>query len=128
MTNYAFSNPVLPGKTETWKRYVQEMKGTRRDEYKKSRQKAGLIQESVWLQHTPQGDVAVVYWETNTNPKSIFEHFMKSDDPFDKWFKEKIMMECHGMKLTDMPPINENILDEIAQKVGEKAYSEAHKR
>ncbi len=128
MTNYAFSIPIVKGKTDTWKKYVQEMLGNRRDDYNKSRQRIGLRLERVWLQKTPQGDIAVAYWETDNNPRTVFEHFMKSEDTFDKWFRDKILIECHGMKPNEIPPINDIILDQKIQAVGEKAYTETHKR
>ncbi len=129
MANYAFTMPILPGKTDTWKKYAQEMKGPRHDELNKSRQKVGIKTEQVWLQHTPNGDMVVVHWESSTdNPTKIFEQLMKSNEPFDKWFREKILIECHGMDINNPPPKNEMILDNKIQMVGEKEYSESRKR
>ncbi len=61
MERYAFTNPVLAGKVDAWKSYVKEMTGPRANELKRSRKKAGLSVERVWLQKTPMGDFAVVY-------------------------------------------------------------------
>ena len=106
-----FINPVVAGKLETWKNYVKEMKGPRNKELKESRKKLGLTIERVWLQNTPMGEYAVVYWEAKDISK-VFEGFMKSDAPFDTWFKEKILMEVHGMDFSKpLPPMNELILD-----------------
>ena len=110
MQTYAFANPIQPGKTETWKGYVQEMTGPRKAELQASRKRVGLSKEEVWLQSTPQGDMAVVYWEADDIGK-VFEGFMTSTDPFDKWFREKILMEVHGMNPSGpMPPMNTQIL------------------
>ena len=56
MAQYAFTNPIKPGKADAWKRYVAEMTGPRKDELAVSRKKAGLTVEKVWLQSTPMGD------------------------------------------------------------------------
>ena len=63
MAYYAFIDPVLAGEIDAWKSYIKEMNGPRDRERKESRKKAGLTIERVWLQHTPMGDFAVVYWE-----------------------------------------------------------------
>ena len=110
MAYYAFTTPVLPGKLDAWKSYVEEMIGPRKEEHNESRKKAGLTVERVWLQHTSMGDFAVVYWEAEDISK-VFEVFMKSDSPYDKWFREKIFVESHGMDTTQAPPMNEMVLD-----------------
>jgi hypothetical protein len=111
MARYAFSAPIQPGKMDAWKRYTAEMKGPRKAELVASRKKAGLKQEHVWLQHTPMGDFAVVYWEADDAGK-VFQYFMTSNDAFDKWFRDKVLVETHGMSpSTPPPPLNERILD-----------------
>ena len=121
MTNYAFAMPLLPGKTEAWKGYVKEMKGNRSEEYSACMRRSGLNQEQVWLQQTPKGDLCVVCWETE-NPNKVFEHFMKSNEPYEKWFREKILTECHGLKSGDpIPPMNTQIIDN-KNLVGEKVH------
>jgi hypothetical protein len=128
MPTYAFAVPVLPGKTEDLKRYAREMNGPRRDEYDRSSRKMGLAVEQLWLQHTPQGDFIVVRWETD-NPAKIFEQGMNSNDPYDKWFREKVIVECLGVNPSDpIPPINEQLVDYQGQPTGKKTYEESKKR
>jgi len=110
LAHYAFVNPVVAEKLEAWKSYIKEMNGPRNKERKESRKKAGLNVERVWLQHTPMGDFAVVYWEAKDISK-VFDGLMKSDAPFDKWFRDKILVEVHGMDLSKPPPMNELMLD-----------------
>ena len=110
MAYYAFINPVITGKMDLWKNYITEMNGPRNHERKESRKKAGLTVERVWLQHTPMGDFAVVYWEAKDISK-VFEVLMKSDEPFDKWFREKVLVEVHGMDFSKPMPMNEIMLD-----------------
>jgi hypothetical protein len=110
MAYYAFINPVIAGKMDSWKSYIQEMNGPRNHERKESRKKVGLTVERVWLQHTPMGDFAVVYWEAKDISK-VFEALMKSDASFDKWFRDKVLVEVHGMDLSKPMPMNELMLD-----------------
>jgi hypothetical protein len=108
---YAFINPVLTGKLEDWKNYVKEMTGPRNQERLESRKRIGLTVERVWLQHTPMGDFAVVYWEA-ADIGQVFDRLIKSDAPFDKWFREKVLVEVHGMDFSrPLPPMNELVLD-----------------
>jgi len=110
MPSYAFANPVLPGKVAAWKGYVAEMTGARAAEYQASRQRVGLTTERVWLQQTPHGDFAVVYWEAADIGK-VFESLMTSQDPFDQWFRDKVLVGVHGMDpAAPPPPMNEPIL------------------
>ena len=110
MASYAFVVPVLKGKTAKRKTYITEMTGPKGKEFKASRKRLGFTSEQVWLQKTPMGDFAVVYWEAKDIGK-VFKGLMTSKDPFDKWFREKILAEIHGMKPSDpVPPLNEKIL------------------
>ena len=110
MANYAFITPVKTGKVADWKRYIHEMTGARGAEFKASRAQIGLSKEEVWLQHTPMGDFAVVYLEAPDIGK-VFQQFMASDSPFDKWFRDKLLVEVHGMDpAAPPPPMNEKIL------------------
>jgi hypothetical protein len=111
MAYYAFINPVVSGKVDVWKSYIKEMAGPRNNERKESRKKAGLTVERVWLQHTPMGDFAVVYWEAK-DVRKVFDTLIKSDAPFDKWFRDKVLVEVHGMDFSKpLPPTNELMLD-----------------
>ena len=111
MASYAFMNPIKAGKTEAWKGYVKEMTGSRAKAMKDSRKRAGLTKEEVFLQRTPAGDFAVVYWEAPDIGK-VFQNLMTSKDSFDQWFRDKILVEVHGMNPNGPPPpMNEQILD-----------------
>jgi hypothetical protein len=130
MAMYAFSIRILPGKTETLKKYMQEVKTSRWDDLVKSREKMGVRAVQVWLQHTPNGDVGAVWMDVD-NPADFFDRLMKSTEPFDVWFREKIIMECQGMKPGDTPPIqNELLLDYTGKDLASrtKTYEEAHKK
>jgi hypothetical protein len=110
MAHYAFCAPILPGKMAAWRKCIAEIKGPRHAEFLASRKKAGLTQERVWLQHTPAGDFAVVVWEAD-DPAKVFQAFMASKDPFDQWFREKVLTDVHGFSMSGPPPpMNEQIV------------------
>jgi hypothetical protein len=128
MPTYSFAVPILPGKIESWRKYVQELNGPRWDEYRRSRQRIGLNVEQVWLQNTPDGDQCIVRMETD-NPTKVFEYFRTSQEPFDTWFRDKILVECHGMDLSEpITATNEQVLNYTGQPVAEKTYADTKKR
>jgi hypothetical protein len=63
MVSLAMTLPLLPGKTEDWKRWVQEIAGTRLSEFQASRKRLGITREASFLQQTSQGDMAILYIE-----------------------------------------------------------------
>ena len=130
MAMYAFALRILPGKTETMKKYLQEIKTTRREEFVKSRQRMGVHAVQVWLQHTPNGDIGAV-WVDVDNPTKFFDLLMNSNEPFDVWFREKIITECQGIDPGDTPPNQNELLLEISgigQPTRTQSYAEAQKK
>jgi Family of unknown function (DUF6176) len=110
MATYAFASPVLPGKLQTWMHYVREMKTTHKSDLEASRKRMGMIKEEVWIQQMPTGAFAVVYWEAADIGK-VFEQLMTSQEPIDKWFRDRILIEVHGMNPSaPPPPMNEKVM------------------
>jgi hypothetical protein len=102
MRSSAFVLPILPGKEDACKRFVQEMTGPRRNEYEASRHRLGLTTDRLYLQHTPQGALLIVYGEMD-QPEQISERLATSQDPFDVWFRQQVQ-DIHGVDLTQPPP------------------------
>ena len=111
MASLASAFPILPGKTQQWKQFSQEMAGPRRSEYEASRKRLGATREAAYLQQTPQGDLAIVYIEARDISR-VFEGFGKSQEPFDIWFRQQVK-EIHGLDLSQsLPgPLPEAIID-----------------
>jgi Family of unknown function (DUF6176) len=80
--------PLLPGKTESWKHWVQEMAGPRLSDYQASRQRFGITREASFLQQTPQGDMAVLYLEAE-DIAHVFQGLAGSQEPFDVLFRQQ---------------------------------------
>jgi hypothetical protein len=89
MASFASAFPILPGKTEQWKHGSQQMVGPRRSEFEASLQRQGVTREVVSFQQTPQGDLAIVYFEAPDIPR-VFEVIGSSQEPFDVWFREQV--------------------------------------
>jgi hypothetical protein len=61
MPTIAFAAPLLPGKTEEGREALASCAhGERQAEHKASPERAGITREAVWIQSTPDADVAVV--------------------------------------------------------------------
>ena len=108
-SHYAFAVPILPGQLGTWKKMVEEIKGPKKKAYLASRKKAGIKHEHVWLQHTPQGDFAVVS-VVGSGPTKMIEKFAASRLPFDRWFLGQVAV-IHGLQRDNMPPANRSYLN-----------------
>jgi hypothetical protein len=85
---YCFTQRIQAGKRDQAKSIFEEVSGPRRQEYEASRRRLGIRREKVWFQSSPDGDMAVVYWE-GEDPRAALREFASSEDPFDEWLKER---------------------------------------
>ena len=106
----AFAAPLLPGKADADRdALASTQSGERKADYESSRRRAGITREAVWLQSTPDGDVAVVLIEADDIAAALGT-LAGSQEPFDVWFREHIQ-EVHGMDLSEGFPPPEQLLD-----------------
>ncbi len=111
MTAITFAVPILPGKTEAWKQAISEIRNARKSEYEESRRRMGLTREVVSLQQSPHADYVVVCLEGD-DPGGVVSRYLHSDEPFDRWFAETVLIGTHGMDASqEPPPVNEVFLD-----------------
>ena len=96
MALMAVAFPILPGKTDDWRKFIGELNGSRRAEFVASRKTVG-VRERTFLQPTPMGDMVIVTLEGD-NPGRSFGQFVSSTDPFTRWFLEQVK-EVHGVDL-----------------------------
>ena len=103
MSLMAVSFPIVPGKTEDWRRWLAEIQpgGSRRAAFVSSRRGVG-VRERTFLQQTPMGDFVVVTLE-GENAENAFGRIMAVQDDFTKWFVAKTA-EMHGIDMTSIPP------------------------
>jgi len=97
MPMMAVAFPILPGKTAEWRAWMEELNGSRRQEFVDSRRRAG-VHEQTFLQPTPMGDLVIVTLEGD-DPGQAFGQMMGATDAFATWFLERAQA-VHGVDLT----------------------------
>ncbi len=100
MALFAMVAPILPGKTEQWHRFADELRGPRFRDYSASRRRLG-IRERVFFQSTPLGDLAIVTLEGD-DPVHSLMNFASGNDEFTRWFVQQVK-EIHGLDLGKLP-------------------------
>jgi len=91
---------------EPWRRFLQELSGSRFEEYADSRRRLGISAESIWLAPKPSGGgVAVVYLEAD-NPewalRELVVELATPETPFDSWYGTQ-MHELFGCDFVRSP-------------------------
>jgi hypothetical protein len=100
MEAIAFAVPLLPGKTEADRAAMASCwRGERKAAFEDARRRAGITREAVFIQSTPNGDVAVVYLEGDDLANAM-KIVATSDEPFDRWFRDHVR-DAHGISLED---------------------------
>ena len=94
--------PILPGKAEAWRRFIQEMEGSRRREYEASRRRLGIRAEWAWISETRRRTLGIIIIETD-HPEQALADLAASDHPFDCWFREQLLT-LQGVDLTRPDP------------------------
>lgn len=101
--------PLLPGTSSTDREEMLSCwHGERSEEHSASRRRHGVTRESVWIQGTPAGDLAVVLIESPDLSHALLG-LATSDEPFDLWFREHLLA-VHGMDLTAGMSLPEQVL------------------
>ena len=102
--------PVLPGKTEEMKKAAAEMMGPRRKEHEESHRGSTIARDTVWLQHTPMGDILVDVVQAGDMMKA-FQMLIASKDPYMVWIKQKFL-ETTGIDFNQPPAgMPEQVID-----------------
>ena len=97
MSGIILTFPILAGKVEAWRRFCQEMSGTRRRQYEASRQRMGITLERMALMETSFGAAAVTTLEAADLAQAL-GLLIASDRSFDVWYREQLH-ELYGVSL-----------------------------
>jgi hypothetical protein len=89
--------PILSGKVEAWRRFCQELSGSRRRPYEDSRQRMGITLERLALVETAFGATAVTTLEAPDVDRAL-GLIIASEIPFDIWYRERLQ-KLHGINL-----------------------------
>jgi len=98
MPGIVLTFPILPSKVEAWRRFCQEMSGSRAIMYEASRRRLGITRERLALVETPFGSAATTTLESPDIGRALTE-LIASDLPFDCWYREQVE-ELYGVTLT----------------------------
>ena len=110
--------PIVAGKVEAWRRFCQELSGSRRQMYEASRQRLGITRERLALVETAFGSAAVTTLEAPDIDRALGQ-IIASKLPFDRWYREQVQT-LHGINLagydqflqqTPLPPNQELIFE-----------------
>lgn len=102
--------PLLPGaSSQDREEMLSCWQGVRTQQHTASRRHHGITRESVWIQTTPAGDLAVVLIESPDISKAMLG-LATSNEPFDAWFRAHVSA-VHGLDLAQGVSLPEQILD-----------------
>ena len=110
MKPIAVAYMVLPGKTDKAKAFMKSLRTTHAKDFAALEKKLKTTKESIFLEHTPQGDMIIDYWECTNLQKSI-EIMAKLNDKFTIWMKDQIR-DFTGVDVNTMAkePLPEQLL------------------
>ena len=105
-----FAAPLLPGTTVVDRDAMLACwTGERAEDHDASRRSLGITRESVWIQPTPAGDLAVVLIEAVDLGQAL-HGIATSQEPIDVWFRDHLAT-VHGLDLTQGMTLPETVLD-----------------
>lgn len=103
MDSLLITAPILPGKLDTWQRFVGALLGARQGAYRAAIRETGLTRLRVW--HAPGSDgshSAAVLFE-GAAPAQFLQRIASAKDEFSVWFRSALV-EAHGLDLSVPPP------------------------
>jgi hypothetical protein len=81
---------VSADQEEPWRRFLQELSGSRHEEYAESRQRRNISAESVWFAPKPSGGgIAILCLEADDLERALRE-LTESEGSFDIWFETQV--------------------------------------
>ncbi len=98
----SFAWPVLAGKEEEWRRFMQQLEGSRFEECELAKRRLGVERARSWLQRNRAGVWALTYVEVE-DPASAVAALADSEEPFERWFRGRIE-EMLGVEVARLRP------------------------
>ena len=117
MPTVTLTLPILPGKSESWRRSCQELNGTRRSAYEASRRRVGIAREALRLVETSQEKEVKDVLEAADLGLAL-RGLASSVAPFDRWFRRQLLT-LHGFSFeSDAPPAVSRSVIEYSEAEG----------
>lgn len=89
--------PVMPHKEEAWRRFIQELQGSRGRAFRVWCRRLELDVEQIWLNETPGGTVVIVKL-TIGDRETTLKRLADMRTPFERWLRQQILT-LHGLDL-----------------------------
>jgi hypothetical protein len=83
-------DPIVAGRLDEWRRFVDELTGIRRVDWAQSHRRRGVTRVVISLAGTEEAPLSVVLVEAS-DPKAADELLRASDDPFDVWLRQSLV-------------------------------------
>lgn len=111
MDQTLFTLPILDGKEDIARAFLNELESERKDQFAESQERLHLYKETWAIQQLPQGAFYVVYFHGDSISEA-FQKFAASENTFDVWFKQQVK-ETTGADLNTPPagPMSEILSD-----------------
>jgi len=97
MSGIVLTFPILASKVEAWRRFCQELSGSRRKLYEASRRRLGITYERLALIENAYGATSVTTIEA-PDVDGALGQIIASMIPFDVWYRDKLQ-KLHGINL-----------------------------
>jgi hypothetical protein len=97
MSGLVLTLPIAASKVEAWRRFCQEISGSRLQMYITSRRNLGITAERMALVENGFGATAVTTLEA-FDVAQLLSRIISSKLPFDRWYRNRIQ-ELHGINL-----------------------------
>ena len=105
-TPSAIAAPIPAGKTEAVRTFIAETLGPRKAELDDLQRRAGVTEESYWLQVDPEGNATLVI-VSNGNDADFWAIMAKPQTDFDRWYRDQIERIWEFDAGAPRPPANE---------------------
>ena len=94
--------PLLPGKREALRLFLEALEGEWKEEHDRTHSR--ISNERWFVQALPEGEIVIVYLEGN-DPSYIFADLAVSQGEFEVWFREQAL-DITGVNLELLPPFS----------------------
>jgi hypothetical protein len=99
----AIAAPILPGQFDAWTKWMNDLNGSRKEEFRKFNARHGITQHRAWVQTGPDGSKMVIVVVDGPSADGMMPELATSTDPFDVWFREQVAA-VHGFDFNAPPP------------------------
>lgn len=102
MSGLVLTLPIPAGKVEAWRRFCQDLSGSRQQLHAASRRRLGITRERLVLVETAFGAAAVTTLEA-PDIGQVLAEMISSNLPFESWYRESLEA-LHGVSLIRYQP------------------------